>query len=741
MDHNDYFENNDSLEDILGELEGELPPEEEIPEEYEDAVEEYEEYDDGYEYEEEEAAPGRRRRRWPWVLAAVLLLIIGAVTAGGFYAYGEVKDMAEMAYSLIDEAKVAVDYAKSGDLDAVAGSAESIDRKLEGVDRALDKPLWKLAARVPGPGGDLVSLRALFGIWDNAYDGIITPALATLREHPLPELEDPDVKALVKDTDTLEAYVNLALAVLPVCERCMDDFCAIPELSISQLEEKMAEVRGLIETLRPWLPFAEDVLENAAVPAVETLKHEPLTELKSSNETFDYIINVQMILTYLDLAEELLPRAEGWLAEVETLPELPVEKLNAVIDKVGEKADELLPLYDRAEKYIPLLRAYMDYEGKREYILAIQNNAEIRATGGFPGNMGLLYLEDGKLYLSDFMEVFNVLSRYIDMKDPEIMPTATELQLFYEFMYAPRDTVINPHFPRVAEIWCKSPHEGTNRRQGVISISPTLVQDFLAIMGEEIELSNGVVLNGENAVRYLQHEAYITFFNNWEQDVYVNNNECDAIFGEAAKAVLKMAMDSLDLDMVDKLLDMVDKHIANRTMMFWLEDPEGQAVIEELGASGGLNSDPEKPEVGVYYSGTVSSKLGWYLNMDVDVGEGRKTGNAMTYPVTITLENTLSWEEFSTTSAWVVGTAVGSSNPYIFIFAPAGGTVSNFQSSNGMWFVPAEYQGLQLGYHTWANFPYGQSIVITCDVTTAPGVDAPLGVDKTPTLQEYRQAS
>lgn len=734
MDKKDFLENNESdgLEDILSELETE-PQEEPLPEEPEAEEQPTEE-----ELCEETPVP-RRRRRWPWVVGGIALFL-ALVAALGFYAYGEARDLADVAFAVLDEAEDAVDYAKDGDVESLAKTMASIDAKLDGIDTSLDKPLWKLAAKVPGPGGDITRLRALFGIWDRAYGSVITPALSTLRSYPLPDLKDPDVKALLKEPDMLEAYVRLALEVLPECERCMDDFCAIPSLWIPQLEEKMAELRSLIGEVKPVLPLAEDLLANAALPAVETLKIAPPTELLSSNESFEYIINVRAVMAYLKLAEQLVPRAEGWLEEIENLP-LPSEELDEKVDGLSGKVRELLPLYSKAEKYIPLAKAFFDCEEDRQYILAIQNNTEIRASGGFPGNMGLLYLEDGKLYVSSFMAVFDVLSRYVDFKDTTVTPTQTELQIFYEFPYAPRDAVINPHFPRVAEIWCKSPHKGLKPSQGVISISPTLVQDFLSVMEAEVELSDGTVLDSGNATRYLQHELYMKYFNNWYQDVYTNNDECDAMFAEAAKAVLKMVTSELDLDKIPALLDVVDKQIEERKMLFWLEDPAGQAIIEELGAAGSLNSDPEKPELGVYYSGTVSSKLGWYLNMDVDVGEGRKNGNAMTYPVTITMENTLTWEEFSTTSAWVVGTCVGSSNPYIFVFAPAGGTVENFTVSNGTIMVPATYQGLDLGYQTWVNFPLGETLVITCDVTTAPGVDAPLGLDMTPTLQEYREAA
>ena len=38
-------------------------------------------------------------------------------------------------------------------------------------------------------------------------------------------------------------------------------------------------------------------------------------------------------------------------------------------------------------------------DGPRHYLLVVQNNAEIRSTGGLPGSFMILNAEDGKLSL------------------------------------------------------------------------------------------------------------------------------------------------------------------------------------------------------------------------------------------------------------------------------------------------------------------------------------------------------
>ena len=50
----------------------------------------------------------------------------------------------------------------------------------------------------------------------------------------------------------------------------------------------------------------------------------------------------------------------------------------------------------------------------------------------------------------------------------------------------------------------------------------------------------------------------------------------------------------------------------------------------------------------------------------------------------------------------------------------------------------SEYEGLQVGYNLNLMLQPGEPVVVTYKVTTAKGVETPLRVESTPTLQEYR---
>lgn len=73
----------------------------------------------------------------------------------------------------------------------------------------------------------------------------------------------------------------------------------------------------------------------------------------------------------------------------------------------------------------------------------------------------------------------------------------------------------------------------------------------------------------------------------------------------------------------------------------------------------------------------------------------------------------------------------------IYLLAPAGGTVTDFTTSNGVRVVSKSYNGLDLGNISCTLNP-GGSMTVTYKVTTAPGVETPLGFSVTPNMTEYK---
>ena len=64
--------------------------------------------------------------------------------------------------------------------------------------------------------------------------------------------------------------------------------------------------------------------------------------------------------------------------------------------------------------------------------------------------------------------------------------------------------------------------------------------------------------------------------------------------------------------------------------------------------------------------------------------------------------------------------------------------MANYETNNGLKITPDEYDNLEVGYNVDLVVEAGSPQVIKYTVTTAEGVDTPLKIRTTPTLQAYR---
>lgn len=500
------------------------------------------------------------------------------------------------------------------------------------------------------------------------------------------------------------------------------------DATMLNLGDSLPSLQAQLENIRGMLELVDLASEKVLVPVVDQLRDHPVSEMRSGEG-----IRTNLICDYLDFLEALMPDME-----------IIVEQANAVdlsfvddegkIAKYLETANEMLELYHKDSSVISRMKAFFGAEGDRLYVVAAQNSAEIRASGGFPGAVGTMRIHDGVLVLEDFKKVYDVLSSYTPA---EANITNTENRLFHGGLSAPRDADYCPDFERVAYIWALGYEAAKGEHvDGVISMTPSIVQKLLSATGEEIKLFDGTVLTGDNAVKVLQHDLYFKYFSN----DYISGRTVisDQLFADAAKKTMQTLMENLEMSDLTQYVSIAKESFENRTLMMWMEDEAEQAILAKLGWNGGLNADPEKPQAGVYYNCTVASKMGWFLIMNTEIGERVKNEDgSYTYPVTVTFSNDMTQEELRTASSYISGGNGGAIGGSAYFFAPAGGTVSDFVTSNGVSIEYETYHDLQLGYMRIFSIYPDKPVTVTYNVTTAPGVDTPLTFSKTPTTQDY----
>lgn len=491
------------------------------------------------------------------------------------------------------------------------------------------------------------------------------------------------------------------------------------------------------------LDIADSAIDDFADDVFGILSENPPSGIKLEEG-----YNVGFIMKYLDFAEKEIPlireyceklrgieltyggikKIDGYLAQAEDMK-------NEVLSKI----DGLFELYDKAEKYFPIIRLFLGDGTDRLYLLEAQNSAEIRSSGGFPGSIGNIRIKDGVLTVGDFATPYDVLYGYTTW---DSFVTNQESRLFGPWIDVPRDACFVPDFERSASIIANGYRNQMGEYvDGIVSLTPAIVQDILKVVGP-IELSDGTVLDGENATAMLQHELYMRCFdinNIYMYGTDAANDESDALFGESADLAMKALFENINLDTIPQLFDIYDKNVKDRVIMMWMADDEEEAFIKELGCSGCFNLDPEKPEVGVYFSLNDPSKLGWYLGMDVDISEPTKLeGGRMQYDVTVSLENNMPYHDWATGANWIIGNHDGNISASLYIVAPAGGELRNVWSNGWYYFETDDYLDHDLAYNRYLTL-YRNSAPVTVhfQVITAAGVTTPLSYHTTPLLQEY----
>lgn len=506
-------------------------------------------------------------------------------------------------------------------------------------------------------------------------------------------------------------------------------------------------VGGDIQGIRTVASVLNDASANALVPLTAALQQTPMDDL-----VVDGAIDVESLSILLSAIEDAAPAMQSCTERLDALPDMNIEQLQSVIGPAKEKLDGVNDSFQAAAGIAPIAADLLGANGNRTYLLAAQNSAELRASGGFPGSVGTLSISDGRISLGSFATVYDMLN---EDTSSAITITDEEKALFYGYTRYSWDNSYNPDFSRVGEIWATSYNERHNTHiDGVISLSPSIVQKLLSSLKTSVTLSDGTVLDGSNATKVLEHDLYWKYLS--EQAAVsgsVGANITDALFSEAAGLTFDKVLNNFDSNTLTALSNVMVEGIGDREVMAWMSDSSEQAAMEGIGATGTLDAaTQQEPTLGVFSNIWLSSKLGWWFGLDTKVGAVQTSADGTrTYHVTTTLSNYLSSDDLSNGGSYILSSAdfSGQIDPFVYFYAPAGGKIENIQASNGAQFSEAEYKGLQVLYSANAGSDYnaaypdfplgaGEEVAVTYDVVLPASVSGSLQLTSMPTLQSYR---
>lgn len=204
--------------------------------------------------------------------------------------------------------------------------------------------------------------------------------------------------------------------------------------------------------------------------------------------------------TVLVNADRNIKKANSLLADIDASV-IPADKQPILLD-FKEKIPQFQRYIGSAINYSDFLLKLVGSNGKKTYLVLLQNNSELRPTGGFPGTYALITFEDGsltKIFVDDVYQIDANLKENIvpPLQMQHITPTwgMRDANWFADFPTSAR---------KVEEFYQK---DGGGKVDGVLTITPDVIADMLKIVGPIDMPEYDMVLGADNFLTEIQNEV------------------------------------------------------------------------------------------------------------------------------------------------------------------------------------------------------------------------------------------
>ncbi len=445
--------------------------------------------------------------------------------------------------------------------------------------------------------------------------------------------------------------------------------------------------------------IADDIASDALIPVLDVAGQLDLASLGFANGGVD-LTPFATVESSLADASATLSAAEDRALKIDadaTLPPL-ADAVRQMRATVTQAATLVGSLHGASVLLPPMLGA----EGPRNYVLAMQNNAELRSTGGIIGAIALLHVEGGRISL-----VQQSSTPEFPVLDTPLPLSESTVALFEERpgLYLQNITNI-PDFteagPTIAARWQQ--RFGTPV-DGVIAVDAVMTENLLAATGP---IGVGpFTLDEDNVVSTMLSDIYREI-----PDPLVQ----DEIFAQAAGALFGAALSGADpKDLIAALATSADQD----RIRIWSAHEDEEAILAASSLGGALPSDGTETHVGVLFNDATGAKMDYYTSAVIETAIGTCNG-APTTQVRVTWTNDAPADAATSLPEYVTGGGTsgvdpGSIRTLIAVYGPEGATPSHI-----------DRDGEEVGVQTAM---LGDRSAVQHDVLLAPGESTTITVE------------
>lgn len=358
--------------------------------------------------------------------------------------------------------------------------------------------------------------------------------------------------------------------------------------NFSEGSKELEAMGGDILDATRFIPFASKV--SSGKNAIEAGKHFALAG-QSANEVAKTMIDLKnqiknsgsggsdvSLLNIFKSAEKNISNAKIELdtaqknidkISIDDLPKDKQDKFLLIKQNLPEIRSTLDLFLNNSHIFVDLLGG----NGPRKYLFLFQNNSEMRATGGFIGSYGLLSIANGHVNKFFIDGIFNPDGQ---LKD-KIVPPAPIQKI--SAVWSMHDSNWFADFPMSAQkailFYEKT---GGPTADGVITLTPTIIQKLLEITGPIEMPEYDVTLDANNFVEATQFEV--------EVDYDKEENKPKKILSDLAPILFEKLFNASDLKNIAKVIGVLSDGLSEKQILLYSQNSQLQRIIAQQKWSG-----------------------------------------------------------------------------------------------------------------------------------------------------------
>jgi hypothetical protein len=418
----------------------------------------------------------------------------------------------------------------------------------------------------------------------------------------------------------------------------------------------LPKVRGLTIEL-PDLLDAGGAASKAAQKSVRLVQDSlgPRSAVIERNEDGSRIVIEELddlqseIVTIIDLFD----RASNHLSDVQ--PSNLPGRFRRSVRRSIDQAEETKVILGQAREGLDILPGFLGANGRRTYLLGMQNSAELRGTGGAMLQMAYLTATDGKLELDETGSIYNIDTdrRTVDIPLPKDAWYVREIQDAQRFGNANW----SPDWPLSADLTVRYGQASSkefgvrfpDQIDGVIGVDPVTMKELIPATGKYE--AAGHVMKPRRVLNFLLYKAYAVY-----------------PIPSRRRAVLRKIVDGFYEGLFDprhpsRLVSGAGDALGGKHMQMWLADPVEQRFIEKMDWDGAI----DVPRRGDYFylveQNVGGNKLDFFQQHSYEL-EVTPRGPDADVAATITVDNNV----FLPQPRWSLGNSKARHRPMLNLY-------------------------------------------------------------------------